>query len=323
MFFCRIDMKGKSRFMKYLILILLLLPAIAADAGEVVAVPGTRVGLVPPEGFQKADRFPGFTQAETNASIMVTEIPGPFSQVSAGFTPGGLKSRDMVLLKKEPITVNGQPGILLHVSQNAYGVRYLKWITIIGDERHTIMITASFPAELEKRLSEPLRSAVATPQVLADPPAQQDPVGFTFELTPAEGLQVARRMGNNLLLTRDGEFPARNPTDPILVAGASASQGLAIQNKRDFATARALSISTLKSLHIKETTPVTIAGLNGYEILARGIDKQTGEKMFVCQTMLFGNTDYYLIQGLARSAEQGAYLPVFRETMKSFKLKRP
>jgi hypothetical protein len=309
--------------MKRLAVFLILLSVYPAAADLGGPVPGTRVSIVPPEGFQAAERFPGFIQKETNASIMVTEVPGPFAQVAAGLTAAGLKSRDMVLIQKEPMRVGELDGFLVQVSQNAYGVRYLKWISVFGDERHTTMITASFPAELEPRLSGPLRQAVAAARVVSAPPAPQDPSGFTFELTPAEGLKAARRMGNSLILTRDGSYPAASPADPLMVAGASASQGLAIQNKRDFATARALSVASLKGIRIKETLPVTIAGLGGFEIRGRGIDKNSGEKMFFCQTMLFGPADYYLMLGLCRGAEQEKYLPVFRETANSFRLRKP
>ncbi len=51
-----------------------------------VAVPGTSVRLPPPEGFMPADRFPGFMKESTGSSIMVSEIPGPYGEVTAGFS---------------------------------------------------------------------------------------------------------------------------------------------------------------------------------------------------------------------------------------------
>jgi hypothetical protein len=307
-------------------LMLLILAAAAASpaaAGEARAVPGTRVALAPPPGFVESDRFPGFVHRETNAAIVVNEIPAAFEQTMAGLTAGGLKTRDIVLLHQEPITVGGIGGRLLHLSQNAYGVRHLKWVSLFGDERHTTMITASFPADAEARFSAPLREAVASAQVVSAPPPPEESAGARFDLAPAGGLKAARRLGSKLVLTAGGEFPAANPSDPILVAGASPTRGLVIQNRRDFAIARALSIASLKEIRITRTRPVEIGGLEGFEVVARGVDRPTGERMIVCQTLLFGRTDYFLMQGIARDAERGTYLPAFRQTMASFKLRTP
>jgi hypothetical protein len=309
--------------MKRLIALWLLLAAGTALAADVVPVPGTRVGLVPPEGFRKAERFAGFLKKKPNASIMVNEIPGPFTDVAARLSANGLKTHDMVLLGKESLAIGGFPGLLLHLSQNVYGVRHLKWIAVFGDERHTTMITATFPADSEQALSEPLRSAVADARVLSEPPADEDTAGLTFKIDAPAGLKIARRVGNTLILTPDGGLPDPDSTDPLLVVGASATQGMFIQNKRDFATARVLSITSLKEIHILQMTPAAFPGFDGFEILAQGVDRKTGERMLVCQTMLFEKKDYYLMQGLARSREKEVYLPLFRETMRSFKKLRP
>lgn len=57
-------------------------------------VVGTRVSLAPPVEFIPSAQFPGYQQESTGASIMVTEIPGPFAEVSAGFArPSELAKR--------------------------------------------------------------------------------------------------------------------------------------------------------------------------------------------------------------------------------------
>lgn len=310
---------------RLLLLAAVLLPsalaALAAGSVETQPVPGTRVALAPPPGFVASDRFPGFVHKESHAAIAVNEIPAPFAQVMAGLAAGGLKTRDIVLLGQEPIAIDGIEGRLLHLSQNAYGVRHLKWVGVFGDERHTTMITASFPAEAAARFSEPLREAVAAARIVSEPPQPEEAAGALFDLVPAEGLKAARRLGNKLVLTASGEFPAPQSTDPILVAGASPARGLVIQNRRDFAIARTLAITGLKEIRITRTRTVSIGGLEGVEVVAKALDRATGERMIVCQTLLFGRTELFLMQGIARDAERGTYLPAFRKTMESFRLR--
>src|SRR5687767_7030540 len=77
-----------------------------------ILVVGTRISLTPPVGFVASSQFPGFEQASSGASIMVTEIAGPFSEVSAGFSsPSGAAKRGMIVVDKQAVTINGHEGV--------------------------------------------------------------------------------------------------------------------------------------------------------------------------------------------------------------------
>ena len=52
-------------------------------------VRGTRVVLTPPAGFVVADRFPGYLSQETGASLMVLELPAPFTEIYKPTVRGG------------------------------------------------------------------------------------------------------------------------------------------------------------------------------------------------------------------------------------------
>ena len=63
----------------------------AQEAGPAEAyadIPGTRVSMVVPEGFSLAPGFPGLTRADLNASLVVTEVPGPYGEVLQSVTQG-------------------------------------------------------------------------------------------------------------------------------------------------------------------------------------------------------------------------------------------
>jgi len=125
-----------------------------------IAIRGTRVALERPEGFTEAPNFPGFLQASTNSSVMVTEIPGPFSKIAGAFTAENLKSRGMNLKSKKSTTISRYPGALIHLTQRASGRSLSKWIAIFGDQKQTVMITATFPSDSSKNLSSLLRNTV-------------------------------------------------------------------------------------------------------------------------------------------------------------------
>jgi len=81
---------------------------IAKEAPSLVAFPEVGVAMPQPPGFEKAEDFYGFQQPSTGASVMVLAIPGPFAEVTQGFTKTALAERGMTLHAKELTRVKGQ-----------------------------------------------------------------------------------------------------------------------------------------------------------------------------------------------------------------------
>ena len=116
-------------------------------AGNRIQIPGTIVSLIPPIGFSKADRFPGFFLREANSSIMVTDMPGPYNEIAKSFNKIDLSARGMRLIEKKDVTVCEKIGLLLHIAQTANQKVYEKWIVIFGSENVTYLVTATFPQD--------------------------------------------------------------------------------------------------------------------------------------------------------------------------------
>src|SRR5215468_10554391 len=70
-----------------------------------IKVPGTKVSLVPPDGLKPSDQFPGFLDEETSSSIMITELPAPYSEMANGFTKEALGARGMNLFSRKDISL--------------------------------------------------------------------------------------------------------------------------------------------------------------------------------------------------------------------------
>ena len=105
------------------------LVACALLASPVVAgpVPGTAVSLTPPDGFVAANRFPGFMNESTRSSIMISEIPGPYAEATAGLhDPKRLQAQGMRLLGQSAAKVDGHAALLLQIEQTAYGTLFRK-----------------------------------------------------------------------------------------------------------------------------------------------------------------------------------------------------
>jgi len=286
-----------------------------------VRVMGTKVSLVPPPGFVPSERFPGYGLEEAGASILVTELPAPFAAATAAFTdPAALGKKSMKLLAREAVTINNRAGLLLHYQQTIAGTEFLKWLLALGDETETVLVTATFPKDVERKFSRPLRSSVLSARWDQTQSVAVEE-GLSYSLGEKGTLRLAKRVGNTLLYTADAIFPSKSLDAPVFVVSPSFG-GVRVGDPKAFAEARALKIDSVINIGVIEPQAVVIDGLRGYEIVTNGKDKKTGEPMTVYQIMLFEDDAYYLMQGLVSARRAPRHLDAFREMAHSFKRHR-
>jgi hypothetical protein len=306
---------------KNLIVALLILLACSLQAQE--RVQGTKVTIDPPADFTKATQFPGYMMESTGSSIMVTPIPaGPFSEVSKGFTRSGLATQGMKLIKKENIKIGTAEGVLIHASQSAYGTDFLKWMLAFGDSTETTLVVATFPKQFEEQLSDNLKKSVLS--VEWGKSMKLDFFeGFTFRVSESGSLKFANKIGNNVLLTEDGIFPQKEKGAPVVIVGASITQGWQIPSeKRLFSNHRLKQTNALMSpVIVIEEISIKINGLDGYLIYAEGVDKDTNKAMYIEQCLLFTDDGYYIFQALVDQGRSEEFKSHFSEIMQSFEIK--
>ncbi len=286
-----------------------------------VLVVGTKVSLTPPDGFVVSSQFPGFEQESLGASIMVTEIGGPFPEVSAGFSsPSGAAKRGMIVVDKQAVTINGHSGVLLRIKQNASGIEFLKWLLVFGDEKESVMVTAAFPKQFEDTLSGKMKASILTAKwnkELNVPFTE----GLNFVVVEKGDLKFAKRISNLLLYSKGGIFPSKSVDNPVFVVGSSFSR-FAIDEREKFAEKRITQSDTVQDIQIEQSSGVIIDDLRGYELSAKGKDVKSGELMVVYQVLLFEEQTYYIIQGLVSEKEKQDYLATFKDMARSFKRKK-
>jgi len=286
------------------------------------AVVGTRVSLKPPAGFIPSPQFPGYWLESLGSSIMVTELPVPFPIMSAGLAnPSELMSkRGISLLNKQEVKVAGRSGLLVQAKQNAFGTEYLKWLLIFGDEKESVMITASFPKELGGELSKRMKASILTATWNREKNVSLTE-GLNFTVDEKGELKIAKRIANLLMFTSSGIFPSKDVDAPVFIVGQSVSK-VEIVNPEEFANARIRQTATITNFDIEQSNRVTIDNLNGYEIVAKGKDKASGQSMLVYQVLLFEEQSYYLMQGLVRDINRQPNLEIFKGMARTFKRKK-
>ncbi len=281
-------------------------------------VPGTSVSIPIPDGFVSTDRFSGFIKESTNSSIFVVEMPGPYSQVTAGFTnKNEMLSKGMKLIDHKPVKVDGHKAVLLNVEQNAYGKVFNKWILAAEQSNTTVLIVASFP-KAETVQGDALREAILRTEI----GKQSDPEkALTFTVSPVEPMKIAKVMGQIMVLSPDGKYPPLEKDAPVMVIALSMSEGLKIDEKETFAEMRILKTATVKDIHINQTTPITIGKLSGYATTANGVREKRETALTIYQVILFDDSGYFLIQGITPSATKDTNVPMFKKIAETFKMK--
>jgi len=287
---------------------------------KLVKVPGTKVSLVPPAGLKLSERFPGFMDEETSSSILITEMPAPYSEIANGFTKEALVTRGMNLLSRREVSLNGRPGILLQVGQKTRSIAFLKWMVVTGNEKETVLVTATFPEQMKAQLSSAMEKSALSVQW--DAGAKIDPLaGLNFSFKDDPSLKFARRVSNMVIMTKDGALPGKPTNDPFFIIGPSVSQA-PISDIKIFAESRLMQIEQVSGIAVKKQSDVAIGGLSGSAIVAEARWKDLpGAPVVVYQVLLLDGKNYFLMQGVAPREQQEKYLAVFTRIAQSFRKK--
>ena len=282
-----------------------------------INIAGTKISIIPPQGFTKASDFLGFQQELSGSSIMFLDVPGPFSEISKGFTKENFLSQGVQVQDIENLEINGLPAIFVTGEQNAYGNEYIKFVLSFGTEKETIMINGAFPKNLNETGTD-IKSAMLTAYY------EPDKVINPFEIvdyvinTDEYGLKFAKSMSNSLVFTADGLLPVQSEDKTTFIAAKSFS-------KVPISDTKLFSINRLKKMpfeieNIESTEDISIDGISGYEIIAFTVDKNTAEKGKVYQVMLFSDSHYYIMLGTTNQ-EYEINIEKFKKIANSFKRK--
>lgn len=249
---------------------------------------------------------------------MVTDIPGSYAEAIGGLQDKRkLQARGVTLLERSSVKVDGQQALLINGEQIAYGMLFRKWMLAVDRSDRTTLIVATFP-KVKVAQGEALKAAILA--VTFGPPS--DPVdALAFVATPIAPFQVATVMGQNMILSPNGDMPVKDERVPFMILGLSASEDWTITDQRTFAERRVRQTDTVKNITVEETTPITIGPLSGYATTARGVGEKLATPLTIYQILLFDKSGYSIIQGFTPTAEKKTYVPVFEQIAKTFKMK--
>lgn len=283
-------------------------------------VPGTRVRLIPPAGHAAGRGFLGYQWEDSAASLMVMEMPGDFATTVAGFDEKGLAKGGMKLLETSSVKLEGRDARLFLVSQTSQGIAFKKWMVVTGDAKRTVLMTASFPEELEGELPQALKQALLGAEW--DPKLEVDPFApLTWTIATPQGLRFAGNLGTSLIYTEDGEMVQK---DKPAVARLSVSPSMGtveVGDIQSFAEKRWKQLPYGKGFAWEGSQAFESPLRKGWEIVGKYTDPKQGIAIQVQQLILVGEGEYHIFVGQCAGAQAETWLPRWRECAKSWKPK--
>lgn len=292
----------------------------AKALGDEVEFPACGLSLRQPTGFSRASQFEGFGDPETQSSVVVVCLQGPFSAITAGFTEEQMGARGWTLRRREELQIDGQPALLVDFEQPAGGQVFSKLLLAFGDDSKTTLVTATFPKSHEEQLAGRLKATLlsARAAAAAAPPGLGTDLPFWVEASTK--LKRSPGMNKALIYTEDGALPLRSPGDPLFIVAPSLSD-VEMGDRRQFAEKRLSATAQATGITVTSTEPVHVAGLDGFESLAEAEDAKSETPIVIYQVMLFDGGSYILMQGLVGTARREEFLPEFKAMSRSFRMR--
>lgn len=303
-----------SRYIQSALFVFIILTNICfAQTAKRQVVPGTKYSLIPPKGFVPASGFTGFQNTTLGASIVVAELPVGVDDMAVVFTYDSFKAKGMEITDRQAIQFHNSQALYLHVRQQVNGNTILKQMLVFGDKDRTAIINGIYPAE-KKEIAGAMKTALMSTKYNEN--AKASPLaaaGFSIDIKDSP-FRFAKSIAGMLMYSVDGNVPS---TKPILIAGNSMGRIATVRDQKKYSVDRLKKMPGAEASVVKETNPITIDNLKGYEIIAEGADK---ELIYMVMLYTAASDFYYLIYGSANE-EQEHYLPQYRAIVKTFKRK--
>ncbi|HUH73510.1 MAG TPA: hypothetical protein VLZ75_03790 [Chitinophagales bacterium] len=284
---------------------------------EHVYIKGTKISLIPPKDFKSSKNFLGLEHNESGSSIMITEVPAGFSEISKGITQENLLQNGVVAEKIESLTFNQLPAVLVKGTQNSNGKDYSKYILIFGTENESFILNGIFLKNYI-RAGEEIKKSMLTSYF--DKSQSINPLellDYSINVNSSK-LKFAKFFSNSLIYTVDGLLPTLSEDNTSLMVSKSISK-ITTEDKEQFAMYR-LGQMPYEIKTIVSKTPISINQFNGFEIIAKGVNNATQDEEVLYQTILFNQDFYYIFFGTTNDST-GKSIDDIKEVVRTFRLK--
>ena len=288
-----------------------------ASAAEPVFPLGSRMGFVPPPGFEVSKRFPGFENSETRSSIVVAMLPQQaYAELEASMTTEALKKQGITEEKRQTLTLANGKALLVSGSEQENGQKFHKWMLLGQLPEGAALVAVLVPESALKTYSDDvIRASLVTLAVRASVPMEEQIALIPFKLTDLSGLRPIRVLGGAGVVLTDGERDSPTPGDqPIFIAMIGQGGPEQAADRANFARNLFTGLGDFKEVRIISGDMLRLGGGNlaTHELQAEAKEAFTDTPMKIVQWVRFGSGIYIRMVGMARADQWPAAFPRFR-----------
>ena len=270
-----------------------LLAAHAAHAAEVMYPPGSRLGLVPPPGMAMSSNSFGFEDSDANTAIMLTSLPAEaYANLDKLISAEALKNLGMLLEKREALSLATGQAFLMSGHQGNQS----RWVLVASAPGLTAWITVQVPDAAKDRYPDTaIRESLASLQIRASVPVEEQLGLLPFKLTELAGFQVANLLPGRAVVLSDAPDA---PTRSQVLVGAAPGGPAEARDRGEFAREIFVATPIVRDMRITSSEPLRLAGQPVHEIMAQARDMSGSTNLKVVQWLRFGGGGYIQVVGI-------------------------
>ncbi|MFO7880144.1 MAG: hypothetical protein R6V52_08920 [Bacteroidales bacterium] len=282
---------------------------------------GTALSIVPPESYEKSDRFHGFENQLAGSSIMVFKAPGSVQENFLAFKRNKDIREGMVVADEIMYRINGFQAMLQSGVQIAYGKTYMRYVLVIGDAETSYVMNASWIKDKHaQKEAERIKSALLS--VIYKPENKTDITdAFDFGVDHSFcNMQPGNILMNSLVFTDDGQMPSQTDAKTaFMINETTVPRG---EDKEKYLD-KVLNQYPLEFGEKQNISPkaVSVDDLSGYEIYGIGKNTKTGKSELIYVMVLFDKTTVYQLTGTTLKYFE-EHLACFKKTARTFSRKQ-
>lgn len=305
----------------------LLLGILVATAAPTLAqdpppVPGTRIGIRPPAGFEPATEFQGFVNRRGGVSIIVSEAPAnAYIPTRNSMQPSETwRQRGMTLVRLEKLDKLPYEHQLALAQRTHSGVQIDVWTLLLthNDIMGSVIVNVAqtqAPAMTQDQVRSML-SAVRLAAVVPDPMA-----GLPFTIDPGTRFAYRRAIADRQLLLKESPPPPVGATDDLtVIVGMTGQVPAKAEERETYARRQIFAHKTARIEMLEPPVATTIGGMPALEMLGTG-RTNAGEQRRLFVVVAFGPKNSYTLLVMGPERRLQAAIPELRTLARSLKPK--
>ena len=240
-----------------------LLAGPPASAAEPLFPLGSRVGFVPPPGFEISKRFPGFENPDNGASIIVLTLPPQaVAEVETSLTPEMVKRQGVTEDARETMPLANGKAVVVVGTEEENGQKYRKWMFLGEVPEGAALAAVRVPvADLGTYTDEVVKASLATLAIRPSVPVEEQLGLLPFRLNELSGLSPVRVLpGSGVVLADPPKGNAAPSDQPVFVVTIGQGGPSKTVNRAGFARNLLSGLTDLKDVRVVSGDMLRLGG---------------------------------------------------------------